>query len=157
MPFIVPESWEEAQGEEEQGEEEQVIVSAPIKKSISKWTKKYPELAEHCSALRIVLKGLNEEQTINTLENYLEAVTLWKPKVSFVGKREVDNRQKDKMNYQILYDRWVELINCVGLKENSTILERQNIQLILEKYTNKKIEKTKYVLDPRNNGYNNIR
>lgn len=139
MPLIiVPDSWEETL----------------IKKPVSKWAKQYPELADHCPALRVVLKGLNEEQTINTLENYLEAVTLWKPKVAFVGKREVDNRQKDKASYQILYDRWIEMIQCVGLKENSPILERQQIQFILEKYTNKKIEKTKYVLVPRHNGYN---
>ena len=58
------------------------------------------------------------------------------------------------MNYQILYDRWISLISGLGLKENSTILERQKIQTILEKYTNKKIEKTKYILDPQKNSYN---
>ena len=147
LSLNIPDSWEE----------DEIVLLEPIKpptKKKSKWARIYPELAENCPDLHGVLKNLNEEQTVNTLDNYLEAVALWKPKVAFVGKREVDNRSKDKMNYQILYDRWINLISCLGLKENSTILERQKIQTILEKYTNKKIEKTKYILDPQKNSYN---
>lgn len=142
---IVPESWEE-----EQGYKEDINVSVPIKTSakMNKWVKKYPELAQHCPTLPIILKSLNEQQAVNILKDYLEAVSLWKPKVAVVVKRNDPN--KDNKNYQLLYNRWIELIACVGLKENSTILERQYIQTILEKCTNKKIEKTKYVLNTRN-------
>ena len=139
--IVIPDSWDD-----EDKLPETVTVRAN-KKKISKWTKKYPELIKCCPNLLVVFKGLSEENVAILLEEYLETVTLWKPTVSSVGKCEVDNRHRDKANYKGIYEVWNERIAHLGLKENSSYLDRINVQNILEKYTNKKIEKPKYELD----------
>lgn len=136
---VVPDSWDD---------ETEVIPQAIItKKPVSKWVKSHPDLVKHFPLLCPKLKKLSEEDMKKYLEVNLEAVTLWKPKKADVGIREVSNKKKDDENYKILFDQWVKVIHEVGLKENSSVLERETVKSILEKYVNTKFQREKYVVD----------
>jgi len=85
------------------------------------------------------------------IANHLEAVSLWKPNKTVVIS--VVSKEREKIKYKRVYDAWLTKIDRVGLKENSTILEREHIQIILEKYSNKKYEHTKYVFTKTKNQF----
>jgi hypothetical protein len=85
------------------------------------------------------------------IANHLEAVSLWKPNKTVVIS--VVSKEREKIKYKRVYDAWLKKIDRVGLKENSTILEREHVQTILEKYSNKKYEHTKYVFTKAKNQF----
>jgi hypothetical protein len=135
---FVPESWED----------EAIVVSNKVK---NKKPKKYPEMISLCPKLRnILLKCEIPGDVQHVLDIYLEAVSGWKPKYSSVGKREVANKKKEDQEYKVIYNAWLVLIQNVGLLENSSLIERQSIQHILEKYAGKKYEPVKFQIIPNN-------
>lgn len=128
-----------------------ISPSIPAKKRV-----KYPEIAEQCPLLLQHMKHASKIDPLyvnaeTIITDHLEAVSLWKPNKSFV--LSFVTKQEEKIKYKRIHDAWLKKIDRVGLKENSTILEREHIQTILEKYSNKKYEHTKYVFTKTKNQY----
>jgi hypothetical protein len=129
----------------------EIPPSIPEKKRV-----KYPEIAEHCPLLLQHMKHASKTDPLyvnneTIIANHLEAVSLWKPNKTVVIS--VVSKEREKIKYKRVYDAWLTKIDRVGLKENSTILEREHIQIILEKYSNKKYEHTKYVFTKTKNQF----
>jgi hypothetical protein len=147
--IIVPESWENFEDVMVENKPLVKPTANPLKKG--KKLKKYPEMAEHCPKLRKILVGCETaDQVQYFLEIYLEAVVVWKPKKAEVGKREIANKKIENEQYQHVYSNWLENMETLGLRENSTIGERQTIQTILEKYTKEKFQRIKFQFMPQN-------
>jgi len=114
--------------------------------------KKFAELECYPKLRKILLKKTKVEVQ-ETLQTYLEAIVVWKPKLASVGKREIANKQKELDEYQCLYQGWLRLIETLGLKENSTLTERLVVQNVLEKYADEKFVPVKFEFHPCKNAF----
>jgi hypothetical protein len=132
----IPENWDE----------EVIEVSKPKK---NKWIERYPEMAERCPALLNYMKKTTKtDKMIKPSEiicDHLEAVSLWKPVKSSVGIKEIENKERDNREYKLLYEQWLSLIERVGLKENSSIIERTKVEKTLSVYCHRTFKRDKFV------------
>lgn len=149
--IIVPDNWDDV-------DDTPVIPPVHIDniKKQNKWVAKYPELAKHFPLLLQHMKHASKTDTLyvnneTIIRDHLEAVSLWKPNKSFV--LSFVSKQEEKTKYKRICDAWSKKIDHVGLKENSSILERELVQTILEKCCNTKYEHTKYVFVKVKNPY----